>query len=369
MSTTPELDGTTTTILVVDDEPTNLQVLRNVLQADYRLLFAREGARALELAKSALPQLILLDVMMPGMTGHEVCAQLKADPATAHIPVIFVTALADEQDEARGFELGAVDYITKPISAPVVKARVRTHLSLVRADELRESRLAIIQRLGTAAEFKDNETGLHVVRMAHYARVLARAAGWSEAAADELCDAAPMHDVGKIGIPDHILRKPGPLTDDEWVEMRRHPIYGADIIGEHRSSLLRLARVIALGHHEKWDGTGYPYGLAGEAIPLAARIVAIADVFDALTTVRPYKKAWTVEDAVALLQRDAGKHFDPTLVPLFVAQLPEILVIRDRYRDAHPESMGVSAAPAGAAPASPAAAPSDVAAAAAAHAA
>jgi len=189
------------TLLVVDDEPTNLQVLRQILQADYRLLFARDGHKALELARSERPDLILLDVMMPGMTGHEACAALKGDTATRAIPVIFVTALAETDNEALGFELGAVDYIVKPVSPPIVKARVRNHLSLVRMDELIESRMQIIERLGRAAEYKDNETGLHVIRMSHYAQTLALAAGWSPTAAQELLTAAPMHDIGKIGIP------------------------------------------------------------------------------------------------------------------------------------------------------------------------
>ncbi|MEY4766743.1 MAG: hypothetical protein RI907_3416 [Pseudomonadota bacterium] len=321
------------TLLLVDDEPNNLQVLRQILQADHRLLFARDGQKALELARTAQPDLILLDVMMPGLTGHEVCQQLKADAETARIPVIFVTALADEADETRGFELGAVDYITKPVSGPIVRARVRNHLSLVQAEELRETRLQIIRRLGMAAEYKDNETGMHVVRMAHFARLLALAAGWSQAAADELCDAAPMHDIGKIGIPDHILQKPAKLTDEEWQVMKRHPRIGADILGDHPASLMRLAHTIALGHHEKWDGSGYPQGLAGEAIPQAARIVAIADVFDALTSVRPYKRAWTIEEAVALLEKEAGHHFDPALVPLFIGVLPAVLEVRSRFSD------------------------------------
>ena len=321
------------TLLIADDEPTNLQVLRQILQADHRLLFAKDGAKAVELAQSEKPDLILLDVMMPAMTGHDACRALKADAATRDIPVIFVTAMADAEDEAKGFDLGAVDYITKPVSPPIVRARVRTHLSLVRMDELRETRMQIIERLGRAAEYKDNETGLHVIRMSHYAQVLALAAGWSQVDAEELLAAAPMHDIGKIGIPDHILLKPGPLSAEEWAVMRNHPRIGADIIGEHRSTVLRLARQIALGHHEKWDGSGYPQGLAGEAIPEAARIVAIADVFDALTTARPYKKAWTIEAAVEQLRQDAGRHFDPTLVGLFLDALPQVLAIRERWKE------------------------------------
>ena len=320
-------------LLVVDDEPVNLQVLRQVLQDDYRLLFARDGIKALELAERERPELILLDVMMPGMTGYEVCERLKGMPATAAIPVIFVSALSDAQDETRGFEVGGVDYITKPLSPPVVRARVRTHLSLVRVEELRNTRLQIVQRLGLAAEYKDNETGLHVIRMSHYSRVLALAAGFSERDAEELLNAAPMHDVGKIGIPDAVLRKPGKLDAEEWAVMREHAQIGAQIIGEHSSGLLHMAREIALSHHEKWDGSGYPNGLAGEDIPLVGRIVAIADVFDALTSERPYKKAWSVEAAVELLRAEAGRHFDPQLVELFLTQLPVLLEIKTRWAE------------------------------------
>lgn len=327
------MSDTRQTLLLVDDEPTNLQVLRQILQDDYRLLFARDGDKALELAERERPGLILLDVMMPGVTGHEVCARLKETQATAGIPVIFVTALSDVEDEAKGFELGAVDYITKPVSPAIVRARVRTHLSLVRVEELKETRLQIVQRLGLAAEYKDNETGLHVIRMSHFARVLAEAAGFTPLEAEELLNAAPMHDVGKIGIPDAILQKNGKLTAEEWQIMRQHAQIGADIIGEHDSTLLRLARSIALSHHEKWDGSGYPNGLKGEDIPLEGRIIAIADVFDALTSVRPYKPAWTVEDALELLRRESGRHFDPRLVELFMTCLPQVLEIKERWAE------------------------------------
>ena len=320
-------------LLLVDDEPTNLQVLRHILQADYRLLFATDDERALQVAREQRPDLILLDVMMPHLDGYAVCRVLKADAATAAIPVIFITALTDSQDETAGFDAGAVDYITKPVSPPVVRARVRTHLSLVRMDELRETRLQIVQRLGRAAEYKDNETGMHVIRMSHFAHRLALAAGCGAEWADDLLNAAPMHDVGKIGIPDAVLQKPGPLDPQEWATMRRHPEIGAEIIGEHPSGVLRLARSVALAHHEKWDGSGYPAGLAGEHIPLEARIVAVADVFDALTSVRPYKKAWAPEDAMAHIAAQAGQHFDPELVHLFAPLLPELLDIRQRWQD------------------------------------
>ena len=311
-------------ILAVDDEATNLHLLRQILQADYRLVFAKDGVRALELAQQQRPDLVLLDVMMPGVTGYAVCRQLKALPALKDVPVIFVTALADADDELEGFDAGAVDYITKPVSAPILKARVRTHLSLVQVQQLKDTRLQIVQRLGLAAEYKDNETGMHVIRMSHYSRLLALAAGMTPQQADDILHAAPMHDVGKIGIPDAILQKPGPLNPDELKVMRDHVRIGGQIIGDHADGLLATAARIALTHHEKWDGSGYPAGLQGEAIPLEGRIAAIADVFDALTTVRPYKAAWSEADAVAYLVDQRGRHFDPALVDLFIGCLDDV---------------------------------------------
>ncbi|PJZ24636.1 two-component system response regulator [Leptospira hartskeerlii] len=320
-------------ILIVDDEAANLQVLKQILQEDYRLFFAKDGIKAVELAISEKPNLILLDVMMPGMTGHETCKKLRNDPSTSRIPVIFVTAMAEEEDEADGFEAGAVDYITKPVSPAIVKARVKTHLSLVRNDELKETRLQIIQRLGLAAEYKDNETGLHVIRMSHYSKTLAKALGHSEDTAEKILHASPMHDIGKIGIPDSILQKPGKLDPEEWEIMKTHPTIGAEIIGDHDSALLQMAKSIALNHHEKWDGSGYPNGIKGDTIPVEARIVTIADVFDALTTERPYKKAWSIEDAVNHIRKGAGSHFDPGLVPIFLNLMPELLEIRERWAE------------------------------------
>lgn len=319
-------------ILVVDDEPTNLHVLRQILQDEYRLLFATDGAKALQLAQQK-PDLILLDVMMPGMDGYTVCERLKADSATAAIPVIFVTALSDSEDEECGFSRGGVDFIIKPLRAPVVRARVRTHLSLVRAEALRQSRLQIVQCLGRAAEYKDNETGKHVIRMSLYAKALAQACGCAPEWVESLLHAAPMHDVGKIGIPDSVLLKPGALDPKEWAVMRSHPQVGADIIGEHHTAMLQMARTIALTHHEKWDGSGYPQGLVGRDIPLEARIVAVADVFDALTTVRPYKQAWSVDDALAYLREQAGRHFDPELVEHFLQLGEQIEAIRLQWMD------------------------------------
>lgn len=333
------------TVLVVDDTPENIEVLVGTLKDTYNVKAAINGMMALKIAKESPPDVILLDVMMPEIDGFEVCRQLKADFTTKHIPVIFVTAKIGIKDELKGLELGAVDYITKPISPPIVIARVQTQLALydqnrelerkvrLRTQQLQETRLQIIQRLGKAAEYKDNETGLHVIRMSRYAHVLAKATGMNEEDAELLMNAAPMHDIGKIGIVDKILKKPGSLTDDEYEEMKSHCAIGADVIGEDHSDLLELAKIIAISHHEKWDGTGYPNNLSGENIPLAGRIVAIADVFDALTSVRPYKKEWSVDEAISLLEKEAGKHFDPELVKLFVNIMPEILTFKAQYAE------------------------------------
>lgn len=321
------------TLLCVDDEATNLKVLRTVLQDQHRLLFAKNGDEALSLAKEQQPDLILLDVMMPGKTGFEVCATLKAQDHTRHIPVLFVTALQDEQDEAYGLSLGAADYITKPISPAIVRARVNTHLSLVHTDELQKTRLEVIQRLGRAAEYKDNETGLHVIRMSHFAKIIAHEIGMDPSWVDDLWHAAPMHDIGKIGIPDHILLKPGKLTDDEFSAMKQHPLIGAQILGDSHSRLMQMAHDVALYHHEKWDGSGYPYGLVGEAIPLEARIVALADVFDALCSARPYKPAWPLPQVLALLEAQKGLHFEPKLVDALLRRLAEVQAVQARWAE------------------------------------
>lgn len=339
------------TILVVDDTPENIDILSGVLREDYKVKAALNGERALKIANAETkPDIILLDIMMPEMDGYEVCQKLKENPATQKIPVIFITAKNQEEDEQKGFEIGAVDYITKPISPSIVKARVATQLALYdqnrtlekkvqeRTQQLTNTRLEIIRRLGRAAEFKDNETGLHVIRMSHYTRLLAQALDYDDEWVDLIFNAAPMHDIGKIGIPDNVLLKPGKLDDEEWNTMRRHPKIGADIIGDDASPLLQMAKEIAFAHHEKWDGSGYPRRLKGEDIPITARIVAIADVFDALTTERPYKKAWTIEDAVQLIDDESGKHFDPHLVTLFHSVLPDILTIREQYAENYGDS-------------------------------
>lgn len=334
------------TILVVDDTSENIDILREILHGKYRVKAAINGLSALKIAKQVpAPDLILLDVVMPDMDGFDVIEVLKTDPLTASIPVIFVTAKNDVCDEQKGFELGAVDYISKPISPPVVLARIRTHLALYdqnreleakvreRTEKLTETRLEIIKRLGRAAEFKDNETGMHVIRMSHYSRLIAEAINMPDDWCRQLLEAAPMHDIGKIGIPDSVLLKPGKLDAEEWAIMQKHTDYGAQIIGEHGSELLKMAKTIAQTHHEKWNGRGYPLGLKGENIPIESRIVAIADVFDALTTVRPYKDAWPVEKAVQLIKDESGEHFDPTLVDAFISVLPSILDIKEQFAE------------------------------------
>ncbi len=333
-------------ILVVDDTPENITILSEVLCDDYRIRVATSGEKALKIIYSdEPPDLILLDIMMPGLSGLEICRRLKANPDRRRIPVIFVTAMSSIEDEERGLALGAVDYITKPISPPIVKARVRTHLALYdqsrelermvrqRTSELMTTRQQIIRRLGRAAEFKDNETGNHVLRMSHYARLIAECHGLGDEAASIIFNTAPMHDIGKIGIPDSILLKPGKLDAEEWKVMHQHPIMGAEIIGKHENELLETARIIALCHHEKWDGSGYPRGLKGEDIPLEGRIVAIADVFDALVSIRPYKAAFPLEEALRLMESQTGSHFDPVLMQAFRKALPEILRIKEIYAD------------------------------------
>ena len=333
-------------VLVVDDIPANIEVLSGILRGLYRVRASTSGARALAIAQSDTPpDIILLDVMMPDMDGLEICRRLKADLRTRHIPVIFVTAMSEIEDETEGFATGCVDYVTKPVSPPIVLARVRTQLALThqnrelerqvraRTSELERTRLAVIRCLGKASEFKDDNTGLHVIRMSQYSRALGIAVGMNEVDADLLMLASPMHDVGKIGVPDSILKKPGKLTPEEWVLMQQHVEFGGLILGDQDSELLAMAKIIAMTHHEKWDGSGYPLALKGEDIPLVGRITALADVFDALTSVRPYKRAWTLEETLDFIRKERGRHFDPLLVDKLPQVLPEFERIKSFYAD------------------------------------
>ena len=320
-------------ILIVDDEPQNLAALQQTLSGEYRLVFARDGVEALKAALKHLPALILLDIEMPGLDGYAVCRALKANERTAAIPVIFVTSLFDVGNEAAGFAAGAVDYIVKPISPPVVSARVRTHLSLVQASLLERSYRDAISMLGEAGHLNDTDTGVHIWRMAAYAGALAAACGWPADACKLLELAAPMHDTGKIGIPDKILRKQGPLDAAEWEIMKTHAQIGHDLLSKSDAPVFVMAAEIALRHHEKFDGSGYPDGLAGESIPESARIVALADVFDALSMKRPYKEAWPLDRVMENIEKGSGAHFDPRLVDTFASILPQILEIKKAWDD------------------------------------
>ena len=342
----PGLSGPQT-ILVVDDAPANLTLLAGLLDQTYRVKLASSGAKALDLAQRSPPDLILLDVMMPGMDGYEVCRQLKDDERTRHVPVIFLTAMQAAEDETRGFEVGGADYITKPITPVVVKARLKTHLQnkafqdflnqrnetlqsqlqeqIAQLDRLRDSTLHIMISF---AEFRDEDTGNHVKRTQEYVRVLATRLWEQGLHHDELdphrirliAKSAPLHDIGKVAIPDNILLKPANLTPEEFQVMKRHPMHGWDMLHRAASRLgedtdfLRYAMEIARSHHEKWDGSGYPDQLVGERIPLSARLMAVADVYDALISRRPYKEPFPHETALRMIEEGRGKHFDPQIV-------------------------------------------------------
>lgn len=342
------------TIFLVDDEPVNLKLLQRVLTAEgYRhLVPLGDPTRVLDAYRQHQPALILLDLNMPGMDGFEVMRQLQAlnDPLCP--PIIILTAQNDQHSLLRALERGARDYLTKPFDRRELLMRVRNildahvahrlvryqndHLDeMVRAKtlELQNTRLEIIRRLGHAAEYRDEETGNHIIRMSQMCVLLAHKLGWSEQDCELILHASPMHDIGKIGIPDAILLKPGKLDGDEWTIMKTHAEIGARLLEGNDSELLSMAREIALSHHEKWDGSGYPSGLAGEDIPLSGRIAALADVFDALTSERPYKKPWKLEDAVGLIRDNRGTHFDPCLVDLFLDDVDSFVNIKNTYLD------------------------------------
>ncbi len=361
-------------VLMVDDNPTNLQVLQATLEGrGYRLLAARDGASALAVTTKAEPDLILLDIMMPEMDGYEVCRRLKADPATFEIPIIFLSALTQTEDKVKGLELGAVDYITKPFQPEEVIARVNTHLTLrclqqqlsvanaeltelnenlekkveERSQELLRSRDSIIFAMAKLTEARDDDTGKHLERICKYTEVLARELAKTDPSITErwikvVVKTAALHDIGKVGIPDGILLKKGRLTAQEREIMETHPAIGGDTLLELREEMggggpfLSRAIEITLGHHEKWDGSGYPFGIKGEAIALSARLVAVADVYDALVSARVYKPGMTHEDAGRIIREGAGKHFDPRVVEAFWAQQDDFRQIAVTMRDDAP---------------------------------
>ena len=334
------------TILIVDSDLKSSHILSEILRPYYNIEVALSASDAFKKAAGTVkPDFILLDIQMPDLDGYRICKYFKMMPEASEIPVIFISAQDVAEDEKKGFDAGCVDFITKPLNPSLVLSRVGTHLKLAsqkthllslvkeRTKALEHTRIEILESLGRAGEFKDNATSMHVVRMSWYARILAKRATRNTVWSDLVFNAAPMHDIGKIGVPDEVLLKKGKLTAEEYSIMQKHVEYGVEILGSHESSLLLMAIEIVISHHEKWDGSGYPTGLSGKNIPLSGRIAAIADVFDALTSGRPYKEARTVDEALAILDSESGKHFDPKLVKLFKVCLPDILLIKEKYAD------------------------------------
>lgn len=356
-----------TTILIVDDTPDNIALMSGLLKDSFRVKAATNGPKAIAIAQTEPhPELILLDIMMPGMDGYEVCRRLKSDPATGGIPIIFLTAKSTPEDEQKGFSLGAADYITKPISPAIVLARIRTQLALKSASDFLRDQNVFLQKeverrtqetkaiqdvtilvMASLAETRDIETGNHIRRTQGYMRALAKQlqnhprfhAFLTDANIEMLFKSAPLHDIGKVGIPDKILLKPGKLTPVEFEIMKTHTTLGKDAIEHAEETLganvdfLRIAKEIALSHHEKWDGSGYPQGLSGDAIPVSARLMAVADVYDALISRRVYKEPMPHAEAMEIILRGKGAHFDPDIIDAFVEAQDSLKAIAEKYAD------------------------------------
>ncbi|OUR89567.1 two-component system response regulator [Methylophaga sp. 42_8_T64] len=341
-------------ILIVDDQAPNVTLLEKMLKhAGYKNVKGITDSRiAVSMYLQHDVDLLLLDIRMPHMDGFEVMSTLQDIVSDDYLPILVLTAELAIETKAKALCNGAKDFLTKPFEQLEVLQRIHNILEvrvlhkhmkkqnqdleaivIRRTQELADSRYEIIQRLGRAAEYKDNETGNHILRMSKFSEMLAIAAGLSQAESDMILNASPMHDIGKIGIPDRVLLKPGKLDAEEWAIMQTHVTIGADLLSGSNSPLMLMAKNIALLHHEKWDGSGYPNGLAGENIAIEGRICALCDVFDALTSERPYKKAWTVEDTMTLIKEESGKHFDPTLVTCFESILDEVLAYRSEHMD------------------------------------
>ena len=343
-------------VLIVDDRGTARSLLEGLARSLEQGLMVESYAdpnQALARASELTPDLIISDYRMPGMDGVEFTRRLRALPRLADVPIVIVTVVEDRQIRYQALESGATDFLTRPIDPQECRARCRNLLALRRSQRIVTDRAKWLEeqvmqatrdiqvreqetllRLARAGEYRDQETGFHILRMAKFARAIAQELKLSAMECDEIESSAPMHDIGKIGIPDHILLKPGALSEEEILIMRRHPVIGYEILADSPSRFLQMGAVIALGHHEKFDGTGYPQGLAGQSIPLPARIVAVADVFDALTSVRPYKKAWSMQEALDWIKTQIGSHFDPDCAQAFLVRLDEVAQIMQEYPDA-----------------------------------
>jgi putative two-component system response regulator len=341
-------------IMVVDDDPVNVKMLHRTLNAQgYTNVEAvRDSREVVNRFFENPPDVILLDIEMPHVDGYEVIEQLKALDLSILPPIMVLCAYSDQESVLRALKTGARDYLNKPFAVPELEIRVRNMLEIhrshvmlmdqkntldelvrLRTSQLVETQLEIVRKLARAAEYRDNETGRHVVRVSRMAYLMARKLGWSEEEAETLLHAASLHDVGKIGITDRILLKPGKLDDDEWRIMKSHTTIGAGILGDGDTEVLRVAKEIAVTHHERWDGSGYPNGVPREEIPISGRIVALVDVFDALTSNRPYKKAWSIPDTLTYIETAQGSHFDPELVELFLSVQEDVQHSRAEYRD------------------------------------
>ena len=348
------VDSSKANILVVDDERANVALLEKILATKgySNVVSTQDPEQALPLYLQHKSDLILLDINMPVLDGYGVMEQFRNQIKGRLPPILVLTAQHMQSFRQRALDSGAIDYVTKPFNVEELLSRVHNLLEVqmahkymrhqneileqkvqARTQELYKTRLEIVRRLVRAAEYRDEETGLHIIRMSKIAVVIAKAAGMDDAQCALLLNAAPMHDIGKIGIPDKILLKPGKLEAAEWKIMKTHAQIGADILSGDNSALMQMAHDIALTHHEKWNGKGYPNKLKGEAIPLVGRVTALADVFDALTSTRPYKKSWSVDDAIQLIKEESGQHFDPMLVECMLNNMDEILLIKEQYAE------------------------------------